>query len=271
MCVYNDIVYDYIGTADSSGIILNISGGNSSSVYENNTVYGCVEGFEFNSNDGSAKNNASFENSSKDYDNSGTLTIFSQCASSDTTGSEDNLKSLVDIEQFESIVSTEENFLYPVLFGKLYKTQNIETVPDHTEALNGEPINSIGANGAIDGRIGLYYPRKNIFNIIASADPRTSDAQTSYALMANGESATATESGTLESFGTGKGFIAESGGTPAHYLFDSGAYIDTTVDITMTDTSSFSFPFEFEYNGGILLGAIIGKYVDSELFLCWSW
>jgi len=149
----------------------------------------------------------------------GSFSEFSQCASSDNTGSNISIQNLTASEELVSLDDTDDKyFLVPNKPSALYKTQSIDLLVEHTEALNGEPVWSIGANSAVENSIGLFNPTKNIFSLIASADPRTSDDNEGDALTYNGESATGIRKGTPVNFGTDEGFIAKNGGTPAHYL-----------------------------------------------------
>lgn len=149
--IYSNIFYDYDGDSSSSGIVIDASDGNSSSTYINNTSYNCGKGFEFNSNDGNVLNCASFDSTGNDFNNTGSLTTFTKCASSDTTGSEAGLRSLIGTTVFESVTSTDGDFLYPVQGETLHGAGANTPLSDHLYYYNGRVLIDddidIGGNG----------------------------------------------------------------------------------------------------------------------------
>jgi len=163
LCVYNNVFLDHNGAASCSGF--KTSGGtlNSASILENNTVYNCYLGFEMATNSGHLLNNAAFDNT-VDYSSYSSLTTFSKCASSDSTGSESGLHNLIASEVFRSLDN-----LVPIEYGALDGTGVNPTIPGHTHYLNGIPIVlgnvDIGANGVVHR---LLRPNKiyvnNLFN-----------------------------------------------------------------------------------------------------------
>ena len=89
-------------------------------------------------------------------------------------------------------------------------------------------------------KIGSLDVSKNLFMLDAAAERnfRTSNANTGYANLYNGESASGSITGTLTNFATNYGFVAKAGAVPAHYLFDgTNDYIDFG---TLTDLSGIA-------------------------------
>lgn len=146
--VYNNILIDYNGTTSSTG--LDIFSAHTSSIIENNTIYNCGIGMNFGSNDCHGLNNAAFENNT-DYSSTTLLATFSKCASSDATGSESSLRNLTTSDEFESLVSTDSDFLVPKITGTLYGAGANPTIAGHTTYYNDVTIVTgdvdIGANG----------------------------------------------------------------------------------------------------------------------------
>lgn len=149
MNVYNNIIYD-LGPS-SIGIQVDSNDGNTSSIYENNTLVDCVEGFDLNNNDGNLVNNVCVNNSAGDYNAVGSLSTFSKCASSDTTGSEASLRSLTASNIFDSLVDTDGDFLVPTGVESLHETGTTVTITGHNDYYNGVSITAgkedIGAKG----------------------------------------------------------------------------------------------------------------------------
>jgi len=102
-------------------------------------------------------NCASFDSTGNDYHNTGSETTFTKCASSDLTGSEAGLQSLVAATVFESVISTESDFLVPVEGESLDGTGAAITIAAHTTYLNDVVIVAgdvdIGANGVVDAPV----------------------------------------------------------------------------------------------------------------------
>ena len=118
---------------------------------ENCTIYDCEGvGFEVGSGQGDLKNVACFDNGT-DFANTGSLNLFSKCASSDATGSEAGLRNLTAADCFESLTDTDADFLYPKTTGDLYGAGANVSIPGHTEYYNDVTIETddvdIGAYG----------------------------------------------------------------------------------------------------------------------------
>lgn len=114
--------------------------------------------------------------------------------------------------------------------------------------LRGIPY-SDGTMSFLEERIGLLDTHKNIFSLISSADPRTSDDNTQCFIYSPDDSVT----GTMNNFGTGYGFIAESGGVPAHYsgdgVDDEIVLNNSSFDFTNNGTKSFRVKFKLNNTG----------------------
>lgn len=147
------------------------------------------------------------------------------------------------------------------------------------DGLRGIPY-SDGTMSFLEERSGLYDSHKNVTSLISSSIPRASDFNTGLIPLVQGESAVSTITATLTNFGSGYGFIAESGGVPAHVLFDGvddGAVTNYT--IPLSDTSSFTFRAKFRLGAlaqfGVLFGQIDGDgryvygsvYTSNQLFM----
>lgn len=132
------------------------------------------------------------------------------------------------------------------------------------EGLRGIPYTD-GAMSFLEERIGLYDTHKNIVSLISSAIPRTSDFNTGLIPLVQGESAASTITGTLTNFGSGFGFIAESGGVPAHVLFDGDSSTISMGDIEeLNNTSSFSIRMSIEFLSLVALNTtVFAKYKDA--------
>jgi len=154
LSIYNNIFFDCVGDSLSAGIKIDSGDGNANSIYENNTIYSCYEGIEINSNDGNALNNAVFDSTGSDYNDTGSLSTFSKCASSDATGSEVGLQSLTAATVFQSLDDTNDFFLWPVADESLHGAGANVTISGHIVYYNGVAILTddvdIGANGLTD-------------------------------------------------------------------------------------------------------------------------
>lgn len=131
---------------------------NNSSKVENNTIYDCATyGIGAGNFAISMSNNASFD-AGTDYANTGSLLVFSKCASSDATGSEVGLQSLVAATVFQSVTSTDSIFLWPVQGDALDSAGVNPTITGHDTYYNNVSIVeddvNIGANGIPDGNGG---------------------------------------------------------------------------------------------------------------------
>ncbi len=100
--VYNNIIHD----CNSHGLSC-YTAISADSVWEGNTVYNCTGG-GIRSAGPAPKviDNASYDNATGDYVNSGNFTIFSKCASSDASGSEAGLQNRTFATDFEADAPT---------------------------------------------------------------------------------------------------------------------------------------------------------------------
>jgi len=170
--VYNNLFINYNGNIGSIGLKTTLV--NTSTVISGNTFLNCDIGLDFNSQDMEAQNNASFCTST-DYFSTGSLTMFSKCASSDATGSEAGLQSLVANTVFQSTTSTDVNFLYPVKDEALYGAGANPTISGHDTYFNNYPIIlgdvDIGANGLLRS---AYNPHQGKYFRFGSTFPEWS-------------------------------------------------------------------------------------------------
>lgn len=158
----NNIVVSSRGTA----VKIDASGGHADSIYEGNFLFDCTTGFDFVSEPGKAQDN--YTSGTTCYSNTGGLSVYSKCASSDATGSEVGLQSLAAATVFQSVTPTDANFGVPVFGGALNGTGVNPLIITRTFYYNGIPIVlgdvDIGAKGLardIAAKIN-YYRRLRI-------------------------------------------------------------------------------------------------------------
>jgi len=131
--------------------------------------------------------------------------------------------------------------------------------------------NGDGTMSLADNRIGLFNPYNNIFSLIGSADPRTSDANTGNALMYNGESSGGLITGTMVNCGAGEGFIAKNGSIPAHYRGNGvDAEIQTSNTTFTVDGDSIDyFNLRFEVDSIGANEVMCGVFESSDSSNWW--
>jgi hypothetical protein len=144
--IYSNIIFD----CGNYGMFFSGGTGNASNKYENLTVLNSGIGIQVNNNAGSMIDIAVFD-CATDYSNTGFLSTFSKCASSDATGSEVGLQNLTAATVLQSLVDTSDVFLWPVRDESLFGTGVDPTIVGHTTYYNGVTILTddvdIGANG----------------------------------------------------------------------------------------------------------------------------
>lgn len=152
--IYNNLIHNVSGDAFSIG--LRTDAINSNSIIENNTLYNNGVGLDAKTFDATYLNNAAFDNTT-DFANIGSATGNNN-ASSDATAANGNWSSgsgnqtsLVAATEFESLINTDSNFLWPTKSSNLDGTGTNPTITGHTTYYNGFTIISnnvdIGANG----------------------------------------------------------------------------------------------------------------------------
>jgi len=148
-----------VRNTDREGIRIGLS--DSSNLYEGITAYSCGLQGIYNSSGGDAGrfvNIASFDNGDNDYESIYTPSLESKIATSDSTGSEASLLNLDSGTVFASTVSTDDDFLVPVLGQALAGTGN-DSYFYRSDYFNGVSITDvvdIGANGIERSTEGEY-------------------------------------------------------------------------------------------------------------------
>jgi hypothetical protein len=151
-------MYNNISNSIAIGIVIDANDDNPNSIFESNTFYNnTYAGITINNATSTYNNNVCFNNSSRNFESIGSATGNNN-ASSDATAADINWSSgsnnqinLVAANEFESLVSTDANFLLPVKNGNLNGAGINPIISGHTTYYNGVSIVlgdvDIGAKG----------------------------------------------------------------------------------------------------------------------------
>jgi len=119
-----------------------------------------------------------------------------------------------------------------------------------------------------DNRIGLKNPYQENFSWMGFVDPSQVDYYEGLLKFSNGEAATGDITGELIDFTVGNGFKAESGGVPAHLLFDGTiGHVQTNHNLLITNDSEFSWTWKVKVGAVGSFQILYGKGNDIDNFV----